>query len=135
MLPCSPMSEESFPRASLPFPHVVSPETFDQFVQASCPLESKALTTKRDRALLWVLFDTGITLAEACALHLADVDPTVGILFVRGKGGRVRRIPIATTCLSHLLSYLDRLIQGKRTLWPGGKRAMIRSLFLKGVVG
>ncbi len=114
MLPCSPMSEESFPRASLPFPHVVSPETFDQFVQASCPLESKALTTKRDRALLWVLFDTGITLAEACALHLADVDPTVGILFVRGKGGRVRRIPIATTCLSHLLSYLDQAYPGKK---------------------
>jgi len=45
MLPCSSMSEGSFPRASLPFPHVVSPETFDQFVQASCPLESKALTT------------------------------------------------------------------------------------------
>jgi site-specific recombinase XerD len=114
MLPCSPMSEESFPRASVPFPHVVSPETFEQFVQASCPLESKALTTKRDRALLWVLFNTGITLAQACALHLADVDPTIGILFVRGKGGKVRPIPIGSSCLSHLLSYLDQAYPGKK---------------------
>ena len=114
VLPYSPMSEESFPRASVPFPHVVSPETFEQFVQASCPLESKALTTKRDRALLWVLFDTGITLSEACALHLTDVDPMMGILFVRGKGGKVRRIPIGSTSLSHLLSYLDQAYPGKK---------------------
>ena len=114
VLPYSPMSEESFPRASVPFPHVVSPETFEQFVQASCPLESKALTIKRDRALLWVLFDTGITLSEACALHLTDVDPMMGILFVRGKGGKVRRIPIGSTCLSHLLSYLAQAYPGKK---------------------
>jgi site-specific recombinase XerD len=112
--PCAPMSEESFPRASGPFPHVVSPETFEPFVQASGPLESKALTTKGDRALLWVLFDTGITRAEACALHLADVDLTMGILFVRGKGGKMRRIPIRSTCLSHLLWELAQADPGKK---------------------
>jgi site-specific recombinase XerD len=111
-LPCSPMSEGSFPRADVPLPHVVSPETFEQFVQAGFPPETKALTTRsmvvRDRALLWVLFDTGLRLSEVCALRLGDVDQKTGILSVRKKGGNVRRMTLGSTCLSHLLLYLER---------------------------
>jgi site-specific recombinase XerD len=92
----------------------VSPETFEQFVQASCPLETNTLTTKRDRALLWVLFDTGITLSELCMLRLFDVDGTTGILSVRGKGGVIRRMTLGATCLSHLHAYLDQAHPAKK---------------------
>ncbi len=118
VLPCSPMSEGSFPRASVPLPQVVSPETFEQLVQASSPSETKAPTAKsmaaRDRALLWVLFDTGITISEMCALRLLDVDRKTGILNVRGKGGNVRQMTLGSTCLSHLFSYLDQVHPAKR---------------------
>jgi len=113
------MSEGAFPRASVPLPHVVPPETFEQFVHASCSSETNAFTAKRDRALLWVLFETGITLCEVCALRLADVDRTTGILSVRGKGGKIRRMTLGSTCLSHLLSYLDQA-------HPAKKNAMAR---------
>lgn len=33
VLPCSPLSEDVFPRATVPLPHIVSPKTFEQFVQ------------------------------------------------------------------------------------------------------
>jgi site-specific recombinase XerD len=114
VLPCSPVSEGSFPRAHVPFPHVVSPETFEQFVRASVSLETKAPTAKRDQALLWMLFDTGITLSEVCALRLCDVDRRTGILSVRGKGGKVRQMALGSTCLSHLLSYLDQAHPAKK---------------------
>jgi site-specific recombinase XerD len=43
-------------------------------------------TAARDQALLWVLFDTGITVSELCALRLADLEQHTGSLRVRGKG-------------------------------------------------
>ena len=63
----------------------------------------------RDRALLWVLFETGITVSEVCALRLADLDLQAGLLRVRGKGGQERLMPLGATCLSHLRVYLKQM--------------------------
>jgi integrase/recombinase XerD len=63
----------------------------------------------RDRGLLWVLFDTGITVAELCALRIADLDQQTGLLRVKGKGGKERQMPLGATCLSHLRSYLRQM--------------------------
>jgi integrase/recombinase XerD len=69
----------------------------------------------RDRALVWVLFDTGITVAELCALRVADVDPQTGLLCVRGKGGKERQMPLGATCQSHLRSYLRQMNPAARS--------------------
>jgi site-specific recombinase XerD len=63
----------------------------------------------RDRALLWVLFETGITVAEMCALRVADLDQHTGMLRVRGKGGNERQMPLGPSCLNHLCSYLRQM--------------------------
>ena len=100
MLSCSPMSEQAFPRTTVPLPHVVSPATFDQTMRASFSRKTKAPEVKRtalrDRALL-------------CALRLADLDEHAGLLSVRGKGGKERQIPLGATCLSHLRAYLKQM--------------------------
>jgi site-specific recombinase XerD len=113
VLPCSPLSEQVFPRTSAPLPHVVSPASFEQLMRAGFPQKTKAHGAKRlaarDQALLWVLFDTGITVSELCALHLADLDQNAGLLRVRRKGGKVRQMPLGATCLSHLRTYLKQM--------------------------
>ena len=63
----------------------------------------------RDQALLWVHFDSGITVSELCALRLADLDQNAGLLRVRGKGGKERQMPLGATCLSHLRVYLKQM--------------------------
>ena len=82
-------------------------------MRASFSRKTKAHGAKhlaaRDQALLWVLFDTGITVSELCALHLADLDQHTGVLRVRGKGGKERQMPLGATCLSHLRAYLKRM--------------------------
>jgi site-specific recombinase XerD len=112
-LSCSPMSEPAFPRSSVPLPHVVSPATFNQMMRASFSRKTKAPGAKRmaarDQALLWVLFETGITVSELCALRLADLDQHTGSLRVRGKGGQEREMPLGATCQSHLRSYLKQM--------------------------
>ncbi len=63
----------------------------------------------RDQALLWVLFETGITVSELCALYVADLNQHTGLLCVRGKGGQDRQIPLGEICLSYLRAYLKQM--------------------------
>ncbi len=63
----------------------------------------------RDQALLWVLFETGMTVSEVCALRVTDLDLQAGLLRVRGKGGQERQMPLGATCLSHLRAYLKQM--------------------------
>ena len=63
----------------------------------------------RDKALLWVLFETGMTVSEVCALRVADLDQHSGSLRVRGKGGQERLMPLGSICLRHLRSYLKQM--------------------------
>jgi len=112
-LACSPMSERAFSRTSVPLPDVISPATFEEVMRASFSRKTKApeakRTAARDQALLWVLFETGMTVSELCALRLADLDQHAGLLRVRGKGGKERQMPLGATCLSHLRSYLKQM--------------------------
>ena len=113
--PLSCHSHLSLPRlqSSVPLPHMVSPATFEQVMRAGFSQKAQACGAKRliarDRALLWVLFDTGITVTELCALRVADLDLKTGLLHVRGKGGRERQLTLGPTCLSHLRSYLRQM--------------------------
>ena len=61
-----------------------------------------------DRAILWVLYDTGIRVSELCGLRLGDFDRKHGILTVKGKGSKERRIALGNNCLRNLIYYLDR---------------------------
>jgi site-specific recombinase XerD len=112
-LSCSPMSEQAFPRTTVPPPRFVSSATFEQVMQAGFYRKTKApgarRTALRDQVLLWVLFETGITVSEVCALRVADLDQHTSSLRVRGKGGKERQMPLGLTCLSHLRSYLKQM--------------------------
>jgi site-specific recombinase XerD len=56
-----------------------------------------------------VLFETGITVSEVCALRLADLDQHTGVLRVRGKGGKERQMLLGAPCTNHLRSHLRQM--------------------------
>ena len=45
----------------------------------------------RNRAILWVFYNTGIRISELCGLRLADFDRKRGVLTVKGKGSKEHR--------------------------------------------
>lgn len=62
----------------------------------------------RDRALVEVLYGTGMRRAEAARLMLQDVDFEAGTVFIRqGKGRRDRMVPLGSKAREALLDYLD----------------------------
>lgn len=61
----------------------------------------------RDRAMLEVLYSTGIRRAELTNLDLADVDLQRGTLLVReGKGGKDRVVPLGARALGWVQRYI-----------------------------
>jgi integrase/recombinase XerD len=79
----------------------------------------------RNRAVLELLYSTGIRRRELINLHLADVDTDSAMLSVRkGKGGKDRLVPIGLQALS----YLKRYIQQARQCFAFGRHAHL--LFL-----
>lgn len=60
----------------------------------------------RDKAILELLFSTGLRVAELCSLP-RDINPHSEELSVRGKGGKVRVVFISTSAQTALKKYLD----------------------------
>jgi integrase/recombinase XerD len=64
----------------------------------------------RDRAILEVLYSTGIRRMELVGLDCTDVDPERGTLFVReGKGKKDRLVPIGERAILWTHRYLDHV--------------------------
>jgi site-specific recombinase XerD len=105
-------------------PEKAVPVIADQSIKslfASC--EGKDFVSRRDTALLRVLFDTGARLSEVANLTVDDIDLDMRLVHVFGKGRRARAIPIGPKTGLALLRYLRSRDQHKDTespyLWLG----------------
>ncbi len=108
----SPFDRVVFPKVGKPLIRTIESEEFERLLTACTPpgevgsLADRAAA--RNRAILWVLYDTGIRLSELCGLRTGDFDRKHGLIIVKGKGSKERRIALGQNCLRHLLYYLDR---------------------------
>ena len=59
----------------------------------------------RDRAILEVLYSCGLRVSELTGLNWEDIDPSLEVLRVKGKGQKERIVPIGRTALDALHRY------------------------------
>src|SRR5215213_10545915 len=62
--------------------------------------------TLRDRALLEVMYASGLRASETISLEISDVDLDHGIVRARGKGSKERLVPIGGKAIAALRVYL-----------------------------
>lgn len=60
----------------------------------------------RNRAILEVLYSTGIRAGELLSLDLQDIDLVNKTALINGKGDKERMVPIGRTALRHLETYI-----------------------------
>jgi integrase/recombinase XerC len=83
------------PRSGRPLPRVPS----EPAAEAAC----ESAVSPRDRALVELLYGSGLRVSEAAALDWADLDLSEGTVEVRrGKGGKARRVPLPGEALRAL---------------------------------
>jgi integrase/recombinase XerD len=63
----------------------------------------------RDRALLELLYASGLRISEAVGLDREDLSMEEGLVRVIGKGDRERQVPVGEIALSWLRRYLDEV--------------------------
>jgi len=86
---------------------------------------SRAPTGVRNRALIAVLWRSGLRISEALALELRDVDLEAGSLRVRhGKGDKSRTVGVDEQTGALLARWLDR----RRKLSPGARAPVFCTL-------
>jgi len=67
---------------------------------------TSSLEGKRDRAILELLFSTGLRVSELCSLSIDDVDLPRDEFSVRGKGDKVRVVFISEEARTTIKNYL-----------------------------
>jgi len=115
-LPENPMARVSTPKQGRPLPSFLTAE------ETLALLGAPDLATPlgmRDRAILELLYATGMRLSEMAWLDLEDVDLGRGEIRVRGKRGKERIVLMGHPAAAALERYLSlarpRLARGRRT--------------------
>ncbi len=102
------------PRQWTTIPKYLNREEIEALIGAP-PVEKP--TGLRDRAMLELLYATGLRVSELCGLTLSAVERDMGILRVTGKGNKQRMVPFGQAAGQALDRYLGdarpRLLKGR----------------------
>lgn len=102
----SPASELRAPKLRQKLPHFLSVEKAGETVEM--PTERGTLAIHlRDRALLEVLYGSGLRVSELTGLDLESLDFASGTARVLGKGNKQRIVPLGARCMEALAAYLE----------------------------
>jgi len=100
-----PTSDLEFPRLLDQLPRdVLTKREVGRLLSAADP---ESLLGLRDRAMLEILYSTGIRVSEMAALNLQNLDLRNAELRVRGKGSKERIVPLGEVVREYLGRYLS----------------------------
>jgi integrase/recombinase XerC len=115
----NPMGAISMPKQEQHIPVFLSVD--EVFSLLESPSSGEAFGD-RDRAMLELLYSTGMRVSELVSCNISDLDFDIEMVRVRGKGNRERLVPIGGTAVKAINDYLIiRDIQLKKCLQQGRK--------------
>lgn len=103
-IPADPGADVPAPRVPLGLPKALTEAEVTALLAA--PTGDDA-TARRDRAVLEVLYGTGLRISEMVGLSLGDVDLNAGLLRAFGKGSRERAVPLGSHARAALHAWLE----------------------------
>ena len=102
-LDASPAEDVRAPRAWPALPRALPLEVVDLLMAAPDTSQPKGL---RDRALIEVLYATGLRVSELVGLRVADVNLDAGYLTCTGKGSKQRMVPLGAEAARWVARYV-----------------------------
>lgn len=99
----NPTARVEAPRGLNPLPHTLSPSDVERLLAA--PAGDEPLEV-RDRAMLELLYATGLRVSELVGLKLGDLQLDVGYLRAFGKRSKQRIVPLGEVAMAELRNYL-----------------------------
>ena len=135
LTPTDPSEGVEATRGTRPLPHFLAIDEVDRLLSQP---DVATAAGARDKAMLEVLYASGLRVSELVTLPLSAIDSVTGIVRVRGKGGKERIVPVGERARDALSAYLagprQRLLGTRRSndlfVTPRGGR-MTRQGFWK----
>jgi integrase/recombinase XerC len=98
----------------------------DTFRLLDAPTKDTA-SSLRDQAFLEVLYSCGLRVSELVGLNWENIDTTLEVIRVKGKGNKERIVPIGKRALEALQRYrgcIQKLVKGKQKTVGGEQKAV-----------
>jgi integrase/recombinase XerC len=104
LLSVNPLSTIRTPKQEKRLPKTLDLEQVQRLLDAPGDAD---LLSARDKAMLEVLYSSGIRVSELVELEMQDIDLHEGVLRVRGKGRKDRLTPIGSQAIKALQRYFE----------------------------
>lgn len=118
VLPTNPAALLQCGRAGRPLPETLQAESVNTLLQSIDPADLPY--GARDRALLEMLYGSGLRVSELVNLRADQVDWEENFLRITGKGNKTRYVPMGGVAAKALRSYLEH---ARPKLMRNGRRA------------
>ncbi len=109
-LKANPLATISSPKIDKKLPHFLDVASVVKLIESPGTKDAYCL---RDRAILEVLYSSGIRVSELVGLDREDIDLIGGVIKVMGKGRRERICPIGDKASGAVRSYLGKAARNK----------------------
>lgn len=103
VLASDPTALLATPRQWQTIPKYLNTSDIDNLAEA--PNENRP-NGLRDRAMVELVYSSGLRVSELCGLQLSDLNPELGVLRVTGKGNKQRMVPVGKSALAAIDRYL-----------------------------
>ena len=119
----SPVNEVISPKQEKYLPFSMSEDEVDKLLNS--PKTSNKIE-KRDKAMIEMLYATGMRISELVNLKITDIDTQRCVVKVLGKGSKERLIPFGEAALDSLNAYLsDREESASKEIFLSNRRTKI----------
>ncbi len=104
-IPADPMENLRAPRVFKPLPRYLTSGQVEALLAVP---DTKTSLGLRDRAILEVLYATGLRVSELIGLRPSDLDLEIGLLTCFGKGRKERLVPLGQVACRWVRRYLEQ---------------------------
>ena len=104
LAPADPTADLDTPRAARKLPVFLNLDEVERLLEAP---DVKTLAGVRDRAMIEVLYATGLRVSELVSLGINDVNLTDGYVITLGKGRKERIVPLGKKAMEAIKAWLE----------------------------
>jgi integrase/recombinase XerD len=97
-----PTASLALPRQWKNLPKFLNHNEIDRLFEAP---DTSTPTGLRDRAMVELLYSSGLRVSELCELQLSDFNEELGVVRVVGKGNKQRLVPVGRSAVAALAPY------------------------------
>jgi len=101
----NPVTTFAAPKIARYHPAYLTPGEIEKIIDT---IDTKAKTGFRNRAIIELLYGSGLRISELINLKLSDIEFEAGFIRVLGKGNKQRLVPMGTYAKEAIEKYLDQ---------------------------